>query len=440
LESPLQIYELKARQDTTFVAAKGTIVHVPANAFDVAAGTAVTFRIRESVSTSDFLLDNLSTMSDENILFSGGMLYMDALVNGKPIGLKGELTVTMPTNERIPEMEYFTGSRDAHNKQVNWTTAATRGIRSLGFPRLQEPINDRYYFQNLLMRAKADSCGSPLLVAYEHPLPPRRIDPPVRYVEAPNFWERLRLAFGGKPKEQPKKEEVRYIARQPEIRYRLADSLSEHCKEIGNFALNTGLQGASWDQIHLQFRNDWYRKTQSKTYKELIRNLEFEIIAQQKIYEQKVIAFERAKVIRRKSLERAIENRVVSGKVSIEDMNAYVFQTNTLGFINCDAFYSVSPDRMVVMATDEVQTGDADVKLVFKKRKSILPCTVVNDKLVFRNIPKGEEAVIVAFKIENGKPYLAMQNVVTTSEVQNLVYKPTTIAALREKVKTLDGL
>jgi hypothetical protein len=85
-------------------------------------------------------------------------------------------------------------------------------------------------------------------------------------------------------------------------------------------------------------------------------------------------------------------------------------------------------------------TQFADVKLVFKKRKSILPCTVVNDKLVFRNIPKDEEAVIVAFKMENGKPYLAMQDVVTTSEVQNLVYKPTTAANLREKVKTLDGL
>ncbi len=439
LESPLQVYQITGQQDTTLVGEKGTIVHVPADAFDVPAGTSVTLRMRESMSMSDFLLDNLSTASEDKILFSGGMLYLDAQVKGKNVGLKGKLTVSMPTKERLPEMEYFTGSRDAHDKQVNWKSATNRGINSLPFPKLVAPTNRRYEFEAFLKRVRADSCRD-LVVAYDQEQPMRKITPPVRYAETPSFWERIRLFFGGTPKAQPAKEEPRYVAQKPIKAYRILDSLPTNCEEMARFAIANNMGAASWEAIHLKYREKWYKQAKAQNYASLIANLEFEINLQQKQYEKKLIAFERQKEIRRKSMERAIQNRLLAGNATIEDMNAYVFQTNVLGWINCDAFYNVPPERMIVMATNEAAMDNADVKLVFKNRKSILPPKVVNGQLVFSNIPKGEEAVLVAFKMENGQPYLAMQDVVTSSAVQNLVYQRTTIEALRQKVKSLDAI
>lgn len=438
LESPLQIYQITARQDTILIGDKGTIIQVPANAFDVAAGTTVTLRVRESMTTSDFLLDNLSTQSENKMLYSGGMLYLDAKANGKSIGLKNDLTITIPTNKTLSQMEYFTGDRNAHNKQVNWKTAS--GITALTLPRLLEPINERYKFERLLEEIKADSLCYPLTESYQDTPKPRRIDPPIRYVESPNFWERLRLFFGGKPKEQPKKEEVRYVARKPETHYKPVAGLSSNCREMAIFAINNSLSTASWQDIHSRYRINLYGKAHAVTYAGVIAYLKDEIKAQQKIYENKMIAFERQKLIRKQSIERAIQNRILAGTATVEDMNAYVFQTRNLGWINCDAFYNVPQERMIAMPTDVLPEENVDIKLVFRSKKSILPPTIIDGKLGFRNIPKDEDAVLVAFKMEHGQTYLAMQDIKTSASIQNLTFQPTTVEKLREKVKTLDSL
>jgi hypothetical protein len=92
----------------------------------------------------------------------------------------------------------------------------------------------------------------------------------------------------------------------------------------------------------------------------------------------------------------------------------------------------------VAMSINLEPQVNLDVKLVFKNQRSILPATVMNGKLTFANIPRDEEAMIVAFKTENGQPYMAMQNVKTTNDVQNLAFQPTTLALLKEKLKGLD--
>jgi hypothetical protein len=79
-----------------------------------------------------------------------------------------------------------------------------------------------------------------------------------------------------------------------------------------------------------------------------------------------------------------------------------------------------------------------DVKLVFKNQKSVLSATLVNGKLGFSGIPRNEEAMIVAFKTENGQPYIAMQDVKITDTPQTLAFQPTTLALLKEKLKRLD--
>ena len=442
LESPLQVHQIRARQDTVLIGEKGTIVQIPADAFDLPEGTFVTLRLRESMTMSDFLMDNLSTVSGDKILFSGGMLYLDASANGKQVELnpKSALTIAIPTAKVLPEMQYFTGARDPHNKQINWTAAADRAISSLQFPQLTPPFNYRPSFERFLEQIKADTCNSPLLIPYQYALPPRKIEAPIVYAETPNFWERMRVKLGGTPKPQPKKEEAKYVPRKPETRYQVAEGLSSECRNMASFALNSGLKTASWQEIHLLYRKEWYARARAKDYQSMIQNTEYSITYEQKVYEKKVIAYEKQKTARTKSIERAIQNRIIAGKVNIDDMNAYVFQTRSLGWINCDAFYDYSPERMIVMPTSESPQQNVDIKLVFKNRKSILPPTVFNGKLVFNNIPKDEDAVIVAFKMEHGQAYLAMQDVRTSASIQNLVFQPTTVEGLREKVRTLDGL
>jgi hypothetical protein len=79
-----------------------------------------------------------------------------------------------------------------------------------------------------------------------------------------------------------------------------------------------------------------------------------------------------------------------------------------------------------------------DVKLVFKNQKSVLTPSHINGTLQFERIPRDVEVMVVAFKMQHGQPYMAMQDIKTSEYLQNLTFEPISVAMLNEKLKALD--
>jgi hypothetical protein len=78
-------------------------------------------------------------------------------------------------------------------------------------------------------------------------------------------------------------------------------------------------------------------------------------------------------------------------------------------------------------------------KLIFKNQKVVMNVNFTEGKIMgFGNIPKNEEAVIVAMKIENGKSYLAMQSIKIESKKYNLAFEVLSVDKIKEKLKMLD--
>jgi hypothetical protein len=209
---------------------------------------------------------------------------------------------------------------------------------------------------------------------------------------------------------------------------------------------------ATWQQVHLKYRaglylkdkfrfseyESWIERTPVRTYDALVTRTKVEINFLNKVHAKRMVFYERAKSARQKAFEQAVKNNIINGVASVGDMNAYVFETRSLGWINCDRFSSYPPEQMVAMSINLPPQINVDVKLVFKNQKSILPPSVINGKLTFANIPRDEDAIIVAFKTENGQPYMAIQDVKTTDAPQTLAFQPTTLALLKERLKGLD--
>lgn len=469
LENSDQVFVFQAGQDTLFVAEKGTVFQIPANSFDVPNGTLVNFRVRESLTMSDFVRDNLTTTSKGRVLESGGMLHLSADANGKTVNLRKDaaLIVRLPTEKELPNMEYFTGERNPHDRKMGWTTANNNAIAPMFNGRLQPPRNIVWQFEYLLTQIeKEHQCDCPLVEKYTYffdsvkVLPSKdlqelhdltRKDPSVSSPKL-GFWGRLRRFFKRPDDVLPvaaakKSKPIRF-----EERYRMAKNVPTYCQYMAKFAVENRMDKATWQQIHLQFRRTDYaggnfrfsefdpfiEREAVRTYEALVTRTKMEINFFKKVHAKQMVAFERAKSARQKAFEQAVKNRIVNGTASVADMGAYVFETRALGWINCDRFYSYAPEQLVAMSINLPYQNNVDVKLIFKNQKSVLPPSVVNGKLTFANIPRDEDAILVAFKTENGQPYVAIQDVKTTDTPQTLAFQPTTLALIKERLKSLD--
>lgn len=126
-----QILTIQPNQSQTVTTNRGTMVVVPSEAFVFEDGTSpagpVEIIVREAFSPADFILHNLTTISDGKILQTGGMVYIGAQADGRPLHLANgaAITVALPTGKVDPGMELFYGQQDAGNN-INWKPAGQK--------------------------------------------------------------------------------------------------------------------------------------------------------------------------------------------------------------------------------------------------------------------------------------------------------------------------
>jgi TonB family protein len=123
-------------------------------------------------------------------------------------------------------------------------------------------------------------------------------------------------------------------------------------------------------------------------------------------------------------------------KASSGNIMYYVFNSTQLGWINCDRFIKVSPKTNYIVKLDK----DIDnVKIVFDRYKSVMDVFPKNGVYTFNNVPVGEKITIVAIKRVDNKPYLAVKQTKTSSQVEkDLLFQPVTMEMLQTEMKKLD--
>ncbi len=93
------------------------------------------------------------------------------------------------------------------------------------------------------------------------------------------------------------------------------------------------------------------------------------------------------------------------------------------------------------LKTREKAGQNLNIRLILKKRRATLSASTEKENVVFNQLPVGFDTWIVAIKIQEGKPLLAISEVTTTlspKTIDELAFKPVTIEELRIKLQQVN--
>jgi hypothetical protein len=198
-----QTLTIQPAQPQTVTAANGTKVVVPAQAFVFEDGTSpegpVELIVREAFSPSDFITHNLTTTSNGRILQTGGMVYIGAQANGRPLTLAdgASLTVALPTQNVDPNMELFYAEQTADGN-VNWQPAGQKFRQTLENPRVTLDIDPALGAR--IMAIQVPVYPAPVAPVFSSEMPPEPRQPIAPYKpRAPQKpdWAQVQKMFGG---------------------------------------------------------------------------------------------------------------------------------------------------------------------------------------------------------------------------------------------------
>jgi len=117
-----QTFEIKPNRDTIITGNQGTKLRIYANTFEGISDSSETILIelKEVFSKQDFILGNLTTKSNNEILESGGMIYINATSNGNVLNISPdkEIGIIIPTTLVDEEMNIYNGIKN--DSSINW--------------------------------------------------------------------------------------------------------------------------------------------------------------------------------------------------------------------------------------------------------------------------------------------------------------------------------
>ena len=121
-----QFFEIDSERDTILISQNGTKIRIYTNSFEpindsIRIQSKIQIEVKEAFQPIDFVLGNLTTTSNGQLLKSGGMLFISANSNGEELQLKvdKEIGVIVPAEELDKNMMIFSGVRDSF--KIDWT-------------------------------------------------------------------------------------------------------------------------------------------------------------------------------------------------------------------------------------------------------------------------------------------------------------------------------
>ncbi len=473
-EPTVQIVKSSVKKSVVVTGKQGTRLILPPNVFNLPEGTPVTFTLREAYKMGDMLLENLTTQSGNQMLSSGGMVKITATVEGKSIQPNQPFTLLMPKDPNNPNpmansMQLFTGVQTP-NRPMNWQLNVDSGKQLMSrfdFEIWSEKWQ-KIKADKEIKRLLNDTCGCSKMFVWKMPYSIwKEYKKGFKKGEISQLPERY-LFSDVKPKS---KEYDFYKINHSKYTQYAKDSLSYFChliardktlpknwtweRRIKYFPASIGVRQDSIRGVRRWTYPQYFRVHQlyfkGNKFATMLRNLDqdikkmsdkFTLETQESDLDKAILRAEAiADSIRRRRLEIAqqvLDAKPMSNPDLVVAANYYIFQSTAFGWANCDYFTYSSPELLVRVKTKTLFKDAPNAKLIFKKQNIIFPPRATSTELTFYNVKKEEDALIVALKIENNQPFLAMQPFKTGAITLDLKYEPMTVEALKEKLKLLN--
>ncbi|MCB0538282.1 MAG: hypothetical protein KDE33_12235 [Bacteroidetes bacterium] len=420
IRPPVTEYQIRGDRDTLLTGEKGTLIFIPAGIFQNKDGKTVSGQIIieliEAVNISDFLLNQLQTVSKDQILQSGGMIFIDATSNEEPLKIKEGHTISIEvqTERKNPKMSLFSGS--FVDGKIDWNP--TEGMNTdylISLP-----------FDLLNFNSCSFECGY-----NEEQINELQQDKYVNsYITTREFEERMCYLSYFSCDHQDQIDDVLLKIYKDNYKGNLstADSLVlEYMEEnLAEFIDTTyNKDEFRWDNkawisgIYLRYLN--YVKQGLTKPLDLTSLGATTPVSRTDLLEKGFSEFETSKIINYiRTRDEVIRIRRDENKT--RDLAAYSFSTNNLGWINVDVFFNdpaCKESNFIVQTLTNDSFEAIYVSLVIPKR-NISIFSIFNEgdtysftkkKEGYRLLPINEEAFVVAIAVKDDQSYFGMQEV-----------------------------
>ena len=424
-----QRFVINTKGDTTLICKEKTNLFIKANSFvdsnnKIVKGP-IDLKITEYYKISDILLANLSTQSDDKLLETGGMLYIQALRGDEPLKLKPNSTIqiTFPSKKKKEGMQLFSG--EWINGAMNWTP------ESFGEETSIEPIEEI----KLSKDVEDEEIQVPYAIVEQVPVYPS--------------CENLNNTQGKKCFSDAVRAFIQRNFRIPENL-----GLTGRVRITSSFRVNR-----DGDVVNIQSRAsspDLEREANrviallpkmqpgKQRGKTVTVPYSFPIILQidgksgfvSTINNGVPIGTPVQDSIINKRFEEKLTSKD-SVNVSATEVNNYIMRCSSLGWINCDRF--IKSKNKIKYKLKIKDYKNTIVSMVFKSMYSVISGLKMNGEFNFKNVPNGENVVLIALKKENDKLYFDfVETKIKENPRLQFNFKQVTLQEIKKELKKLN--
>lgn len=358
----------------------------------------VNIRVQEYYSLADIISENLTTTIEDDILETGGMIHITATSNGEECTLNAGkvIQICFPVTVSKPGMQLFTGTRDSLNRIV-WTpspVSETELERSDDIPLFVEQMPEfpggfqalkQHISKNLKYPADARRLGIAGIVYVQF------VVDRSGYVINPVVLRGIHRSVD--------RAAIEAISTMPKWKPGHIDGNAVSVRMV--FPVRFSLDGSGLSMSSTA-RNPY----QDEQIKDFEKNM----------------------------------TDATLKKSAADEVSYYILKTAKLGWINCDRFIDAKDRVTLKVYVAGGPADNIDVKLIFQNLRSILPGDRVGNFFYFSNVPKNEQAELLALHIGNNGLEMTNKKVILSSNLTDGLppFQPVTVAKLKDYLKELD--
>ena len=465
-DDPIQDYSVDTESGKLIDLDKGGSLFVPKEAFVHLDGTQVTgpvdIEVIEAYQLTDFMSHGLLTESKGELLETGGMLYINATVDGQQVELaeNRSIEIIYPNQALEEGMELFY----AEETEEDMTWAPTG--KALGTTQLK---NDPLLVDlDRILNIDFGEVVKPVL-QFE-PLPKRptlghKPYPPSDKLYTYEKYQKLYAQYEENLEAWHNSIPVldkKLAAWNKEVDNRL-EEIEAHQKDLVEFKAKVkvinqinGLRGMQGRRAPIEliqkiaaFMGSPIRiyVDDREVYQIAFQNQTRDLIAERKL-EVNIEGFEMVKPsfpfardlnkhireLQKKADELAFRE---TGRIDRKGFGSYVAGISQLGWINCDRF-SGGEYELSNLTIGEV---DAETRfyMIYKDQRSFIGARVHSGEAVYENVAVGEAVKLVSLKLIDDKPYMAIRDfVLGRDEYMVMNYLPCDLEQIRNELNSVD--
>lgn len=438
---PTQEIIINANKDTLLILREGTRVQLKANTMvSKKTGLPINGKVKlvakEYYNVSDCIREGVSTQTSDRALESAGMVYLKAYSNNEECELAADKTIQLAfaSNSNMENMDIFYGNKGSDNT-ISWEMDPMDNVRGVNSsrvlsgpwrPKHKRTHRGRYFSKTphcLYCEDLFTSEGLSFLREYMNP------------GQISSFQIRMVLNNSGK---QDSLYLVKGLGNEGD---RL---LLQHFKDVNYWLPNTDIEPERFKDQIFSFLLKVGNFEQFYAYPHTITSVHmplegyFGIMEARAQREKEFLITDKERVRKYNEMQTKLneKNEDIISNISTSDISQYIYESQNLGWINCDRFYDQPPVSLLVKNSSP---GNENVFIVIKNRRSLLIPGVQHNNFVYDALPLGETAIIFGFKVNNGELQMATEEVILESENTSiLAYNSVSYADLERQLVEFD--